>query len=355
MKIATLDLLCCPVARSRLAAVCFDSGRRIEAGQAVPDAQPIETGVLLSDEGRAYPIVGGIPRLLPEGLDGFPSFAQQHSDRLENLVGKVTPRTRAKNGSASGTDDVVAQFERQWKWWGEEEKIYGRTHEEWEAAMRTGYISPSVREDFFPGKRVLDAGCGHGCFTRGFAKMGAEVVALERGSGVEVARQRCAGLRNVEFVQGDILHLPLSGAHFDLVYCNGVLPFLPEPEKGFEALASTLKKEGMLRIWVYPKGGKLWETSQNMLRGVLSRLPPRLLYYLCFVPVPLLSFVKTYSGTSLKTSSWRQCAQVVWDYYSCRIQWHHAPEEIDAWYRDAGLAEVQQLATAVSVIGRRLT
>ena len=150
------------------------------------------------------------------------------------------------------------------------------------------------------------------------------------------------------------MHLPFRPKIFDIVFCHGVLPFLPSSERGFQILAKTVRQGGYFRIWVYPRRDPLWERTQDLIRSITTRLPPKLLYYLCFVPVPLLSFVKTYSNTSLRNSTWKQCAQVVWDYYSPPIQWHHTPEEVEGWYHQAGFDDVRFLSIPVSAVGRKL-
>ena len=43
-----------------------------------------------------------------------------------------------------------------------------------------------------------------------------------------------------------------------------------------------------------------------------------------------------YSGTSLKTASWRQCAQVIYDFFGPKYQTHHTKAEVRAWYQEEG-------------------
>jgi len=67
-------------------------------------------------------------------------------------------------------------------------------------------------------------------------------------------------------------------------------------------------------------------------------VPEKLLYRLCFISVPLLSIVKTYSGTSLKNSSWREGAQVAYDWYSPEYQSEEGFEDIEVFQVPVGMA-----------------
>ncbi len=85
------------------------------------------------------------------------------------------------------------------------------------------------------GKRVLDIGCLEGGFSVEFARRGAaEVVGVEAR---RVSVRRCdlvrdlAGLTNLRFVCGDVLHeLSRAQPSFDVVLATGILYHLPRPD-----------------------------------------------------------------------------------------------------------------------------
>lgn len=352
MRVSILPVLRCPLSGERLSALDLLTGVWSSPDQAATGE--ISEGVLVTPSSRMYPVRGGVPRLLAGGLGESPGFVARHAEALRRygLHPDASPRGRVADGERH-VRAMRRQFERQWAWWGDEHRLYGRTLEDMEVLVRDGYAGPGLDAAWLPGKRVLDAGCGHGAFTRAFGRLGAETYGLELGFGVEKAVDICRDTGSVQLLQGDILKPPFAEGTFDLVFCHGVLPFVPRPEAGFAALARLVKPGGSFRIWVYPRASSLWEATQRSLRSLTSRLPPRLLYYLCFVPVPLLSVVKTYSGTSLRNSSWRQCAQVVWDYYSCSTQWHLSEDDILVWYSRAGFERPQFLDIPLSAVGRK--
>ncbi len=112
-----------------------------------------------------------------------------------------------------------------------------------------------------PGDRLLDLGCGFGRHAYQAARLGARVVACDRGTD-EVARVRAtfgamveAGELDptatpVEAVQGDALALPFADASFDRVIASEVLEHIPHDEAAMAELARVLRPGGTLAVTV---------------------------------------------------------------------------------------------------------
>lgn len=106
---------------------------------------------------------------------------------------------------------------------------------------------------WFKGKRILDAGCGSGRFTYGFAKLGASVVAVDQSTaGLAEARKASEGLNaDVTFVQHNLLEpLPFE-AEFDLVWSYGVLHHTGDTYRGFSNISSLVKPGGQIFLMLY--------------------------------------------------------------------------------------------------------
>jgi ubiquinone/menaquinone biosynthesis C-methylase UbiE len=78
-----------------------------------------------------------------------------------------------------------------------------------------------------PGARVADLGCGSGAFTSQLERAGYDSVGLDISAKlIEVGRRKYPG---IEFVAGDIEHLPFPDASFDGVMLSGVVHHFPDP------------------------------------------------------------------------------------------------------------------------------
>jgi SAM-dependent methyltransferase len=65
------------------------------------------------------------------------------------------------------------------------------------------------------------------------------------------------GLQGVQFHQMDLHDVAALGRPFDAILCSGVLHHLPDPERGWAALAAALKPGGVMRIMLYSKIARL--------------------------------------------------------------------------------------------------
>lgn len=249
--------------------------------------------------------------------------------------------------------DTQKKFEYQWDKWGKEEIIFGRTKEESKNYLLKS-LGFGLNEFFFKGKTVLDAGCGHGRFVEIFAEMDTKLsVGMDLGEGIEIAKWRNREQKNTLLVQGNILNTPFKPETFDYIWCNGVIHHTPNPKRAVKSLCKVLKKGGYINLWVYPKGGYSWEVSQKIIRFITTKLPPTILYPLCYLAVPLLYIVPTYSNTNPRKNTWKHCAQVIYDWYSPKFQSHHSNVEIVGWLTEFGCVETDILSPPVTVVGRK--
>jgi ubiquinone/menaquinone biosynthesis C-methylase UbiE len=100
-------------------------------------------------------------------------------------------------------------------------------------------------------KRILDAGCGNGRYSK-FLLCEADADALITGFDysqqmLQRARKR---LRNdrVTHVAADLTRLPYPDAGFDAIVCGWVLEHLPDPRPGLRELARVLRPGGKLLL-----------------------------------------------------------------------------------------------------------
>lgn len=308
MRDFLLQLLDCPKCRS--ATLKLVAGERLN--------NDIVSGELKCGCGRSYPIINGVPRFI---------------------------QTRRAS-------QVQKRFEYQWAKWGRDEVIFGRDRDG-SKKFFLKYSGSKINPEYLKGKLVLDAGCGHGRIAEIIAEFGAFSVGLDLGEGVEIARARVGKYPNACIVQGDIMDPPFRSGVFEYIWSNGVIHHTPNTRLAFSKLARLLKKDGYLDIWVYPKKNFIWEILQKCIRIVTTRLPEPILEFFCYLAVPLLFVVPTFSRTRFPKNSWRECAQVIFDWYSPQYQTHHTVEEVKGWYIKEGFSNIETLNLAVAISGRK--
>ncbi len=129
-----------------------------------------------------------------------------------------------------------------------------------EVEQRKYFVEPHIRRfaefERWKGKRVLEIGCGIGTDTMNFARVGADVTAVDlsdRSLGIARTRARILGLTNIRFVHGNAEKIgeSLTVQPYDLVYSFGVLHHTPKPDVALRELRRFVAVDGTLKIMVY--------------------------------------------------------------------------------------------------------
>jgi ubiquinone/menaquinone biosynthesis C-methylase UbiE len=115
-------------------------------------------------------------------------------------------------------------------------------------------------------KRILDAACGNGRYSRFLLKRAdadALITAFDYSQGMlKRARERLHDGR-VSHLAADLIRLPYADDSFDAIICGWVLEHLPDPRPGLKELARVLR----------PSGKVLLLTTEDTLNGaVCSRM-----------------------------------------------------------------------------------
>lgn len=214
------------------------------------------------------------------------------------------------------------------------------------------------------GKIVLDVGCGTGRFMELALLAGGWVVGVDMSRAVEAAKENVGASPRSNIIRADLLALPLKPASFDIVYSIGVLHHTPDTSVAFRAIVQYLKPGGLIAIWVYadePRAVWLYNRISEVYRIVTTRLPLGFLYRLCWLAVPLyylhqipllgrvLRMALPISGHPL--DRWRHLD--TFDWYAPRYQSKHRWSEVEGWFRNVGLVDIERLGMPVAVRGRR--
>lgn len=336
--------LVCPSCRFRLRLQPFaGSGDEVDAGKLVCGGCE-----------RIYPIIGGIPRLLPDPL--IPLLRASHRGFF---------RQYSRYFPTKDNEEFVGQASV--GWWHVEAKTFRSYSYQWRKfnemfphceQVFLDLIRP-VERGFFRGKLGLDAGCGFGRSLYYAATYGAEVIGVDLSEAVEAARENTRHLPNVHLIQADIFHLPLRERSLDFIYSIGVLHHLPDPKRGFLNLIRLLKSRAPIFIWVYSRGRGRQIAAFNLMRTISTRLHLRILDPLCLglaagqwvlwiAPYRLLSRFRPTRGLAQRlpfTLYARYPFRVLhadwFDGLSVPLVNYYRREEIVEWFREASLERVR--------------
>ena len=234
-----------------------------------------------------YPVIKGIPRLLPDELKYSilktynSCFIERYKDYIPNIG--FTEKLLEKELKAKvQTSDA---FGYEWTHWPEAKKGHYGQFVHW-----TEPYSPS----FFKGKVVLDAGCGTGNHCGYMADWGATIIGIDFSEAITVTYENKNLFKpHAHFIQADIYHPPFPEEYFDFIYSHGVLHHLLDPEKGFHTLGMHLKKGGTILIRMYNKEDNFFMIYfiEKFFKGIIKHLPFFVINAISFFLASLLFFI----------------------------------------------------------------
>ena len=335
MRKGLLEILADPVSKSPLS---------LSAGGGEDGGGEVLEGSLRGPEGRAYPVIDGIPRFV----------------LTEDGDQRQTEASFGFKWQQRQTYDSPEVFAACQQW----------------IVRRYGFGSVEEMRAFFGGRRlILDAGCGAGFSSslwldeawRGGGA--ARWVGADISVAVDVARERLGRIPGTDFVQADILQLPFREGSFDTVFSDGVLHHTPSTERALKSVASLLAPGGEALFYVYRKKSPAREFVDDHVRAAVSHLDPEeawaalrpltklgqaLAELRAEVDVPedipylgikagrydvqrlvYWHFAKLYWN---ETFSFEENNHVNFDWYHPRYASRHTEEEVRRWCDEAGLS-----------------
>lgn len=327
------DLLVCPACGSALEQHVIAHG----------DHGEIQQALLLCSAQHVYPVVRGIPRMLPGTLA---SARAAFGPAIRALPAAVQVRFEAASAERDPRFErdfahTLKSFSSEWDGIREAERAWGLDV----AARRDMFLRAfDLRPDELAGQVILDAGCGHGEVEMALLGTGAEVFAMDLSSSVDAVAARLQRIdpeaaARVHLVQGNVHFPPFREGAFDLVHSAGVLHHTPDTRRGFEAASRRTRPGGACYIEVYTSArkNKAAYAIACALRRITIHLPHRLLHLLCFAGAPFLgTFTRTYNAVSrrdvYRRRTLREMELSLFDALSPRYAHHHTLEEVVSWF-----------------------
>ena len=285
-----------------------------------------------------YPIVRGIPRMLPQSLlgDTYREFVFDWEDDL-NRLGLIDATSSPSDDLSNLKKRTIHNFGFEWleySRFGWDDPVYNIRRE------RSRFLGKSLLgEEDLPGKLVLDAGCGNGRYTHWAASLGSKVFGLDLGWGVESAATNTAELDQVQIVQGDIFSLPFARNTFEVIFSIGVLMHTGDARRAIASLASKLQGGGSLSAHVYGKGNPIYEAVDGAIRQRTARMSIaslRRITKCAYLMQRSLEFCRLTRIASrfVRLDSHPHC---IFDWYAAPIATHHSYDQLNGWFSEVGL------------------
>lgn len=215
----------------------------------------IISGELVCEQSR-YPVVDGIPRLLP-------------------------PDSAAAAASESMTLQTQESFGYEWE-------RFDQMLPEYQEMVHNYFAI--VPDQLLEGALVLDAGCGMGRWARFIGERGVRrLYAVDYSRAIDRAAVVLATQGTTHCIQADVRHLPFRPQTFDFIYSLGVLHHLVNPDQGMGSVIGGLRHNGSLLVFLYyaldnrPAFFRWLLRVVTIIRQVTSRLPKPVMYRLAWL------------------------------------------------------------------------
>lgn len=219
-------------------------------------------------------------RLIPQlkEMDGAVRFLYYEVSEQRRQLRLLNARRILEEGAARQT---VYSFDYQWRNVGEAEYMLSNPQFR-ERVTDLVLENTGLPEEWFGGKRVLDAGCGSGRFTYALAKLGAKVLAVDAtDGGLHATQQACVEFgERVTTLHHNLLDPFPIGKEFDLVWCFGVLHHTGDTLRAFRNIAALVRPGGYLFLMIYgePRLDRPWELAIYAEMSRMRRLTENLSY-----------------------------------------------------------------------------
>jgi SAM-dependent methyltransferase len=211
----------------------------------------------------------------------------------------------------------------------------------------------------------LDAGCGRGDKTIEIAQRypQAHVIGLDLTDTLHLSRRAAKGCGNIDFVRGDILHMPIRDGVVAKAMSWGVLHSTGDTRAAFLSLARSIRSAGDLAVWLYPNPSDsdifnmAYEMRDRHFFGLGHRIPrPVLLavlpfYVLATAPYFLLRYgdplkdprivrARIVSDTLTLLDRARGAVFIYLDNLTPEFQDRPPRAVVNQWYADSGFGPV---------------
>jgi len=360
MKLRMLDFLVCPIDKSRLELVEWESSRatlsidalsRVKRQGLDPElfSKEIISGALVNRARKIlYPIHRGIPRMLvfPTGIANH--FTKTHAKRLARELPEFTTPHETPT---PGEDTVLRTFSSEWMNYDWNDRAYWNISPD--AMYKSINFMLGLGQKPVKDKLVLEVGVGIGGIADYMARAEqCELIGIDLSHAVDPAYKHFGKNPFLHLAQASAFVPPFRVNTFDLAYSWGVLHHTYSTKVAFTKISSLPKTGGRLYIWVYSP----YDEQRNLTRRILMlvekvirpvcwRLPETLQMLMLLPIVPLYLIHQNLdlksNGPHFIKYGWREAMHAARDRFTPRYAHRHSEEEVYSWFCDAGYEKIQ--------------
>lgn len=169
-------------------------------------------------------------------------------------------------------------------------------------------------------KRVLEIGCGTGQLSIYFANSTNNLIVSMDATleSIKLGKNFCDQnhVKNIVFVNADILDDVFVSEYFDFIWTNGVLHHTKDPYKAFTLSCKYLKREGYILVGLYNKFGRFRTFFRKFFYKIFGK---KFLYF--FDPI-----LKRFKISNEERDAW------ILDQYSHPQESTHTLDEVLDWF-----------------------
>jgi len=326
----------------------------------------INTGLLFTESKEFfYPIINGIPRMLPDSLNYFGKEIKTYYSQLSNSLISRIEEYQKKEISKNNFNHIHSSFTFEWGKVNNSDFAWGRDIN----TRFSEFINRlDISERVLNGSKILDVGCGHGEIELGLLDREIEIFALDLSFSLDDLKERLKKFNpnpkaKVHLIQANVFNIPLRKI-FNLVFCDGVLHHTPNTYIAFKSIVSKLCVNGKCFIMVYSSDHKnliekIVITLNSIARKITIRLPHKFLYliYMSLAPLHWI-YVNIYNKLSKSIRytprSIRETRLSLFDGFSPKFDWHHTTKEVFNWYNELSFRDVKKTFfnhTGIGIVG----
>ena len=185
---------------------------------------------------------------IDERMEERLNFLSYEVSELRSIVRHLAAESKSYQRYIKETQD---SFDYQWK--NLTEGAYMISDDTFQReSVRTLEKYTGLKEEWFNGKKVLDAGCGNGRWSWTLCKCGAQVTSIDISkSGVESVKTLCKEYPGFNAKQHNLLDDIGMPDTFDLVYSYGVVHHTGDTWRAVQNIAACVNPGGYLFMMIY--------------------------------------------------------------------------------------------------------